>query len=59
MKIPYINYLITDQDKKVLKHLINFSINKFIENDNVELEFEFEDNKFIEKGIYKILYIID
>lgn len=36
-----------------------FRINVFEDSDNIELEFEFKDNKFIEQGIYKVLYVID
>jgi hypothetical protein len=33
--------LITEEDEKVLKNLIDFKINKFLDSDNLELEFEF------------------
>ena len=36
-----------------------FNVNVFEDSDNIELEFEFKENKFIEQGVYKILYIID
>ena len=36
-----------------------FKVNVFEDSDNIELEFEFKENKFIEQGVYKILYIID
>ncbi len=59
LSIPYISSLITEDDKKVLKSLQDFKVNKFLESDNVELEFSFKDNPYIEAGVYKLLFFID
>lgn len=59
LSIPYLNSLITEDDKKVLKSLTDFKVNKFLDTDNIELEFEFKENSYIESGVYKILYVID
>lgn len=57
--ITYLNQFITQKDKELLQHLVQFKINVFEDSDNIELEFEFKENKFIEQGIYKIMYVID
>lgn len=59
LSIPYLKENISEQDKKVLKHLDHIEILNFQENDNYRIEFYFCENDFFENEKLIIEAIID
>ena len=53
------NQLISENDKKILKHLLNIEIINFSDSDNYQIEFTFDQNDYFENEKLMVTVVIN
>ena len=53
------NQVISENDKKILKHLLNIEIINFPDSDNYQIEFTFDQNDYFENEKLMVTVVIN